>query len=155
MRPLGLDEVRKYAENMEFEAERFYRKAADTTRDASVRQLLLELAETESRHEDTAQKLGEEILTPSARQGGRNRAAHVPAAICAAGPGRPDGRIGLDAGAAVCRRLRHPNTWETFLVGMAASVGAGISMGFAEARPTTARSPVAARRGCAARCAGS
>ena len=40
MRPLGLDEVRKYAENMEFEAARFYRKAADTARDASVRKLL-------------------------------------------------------------------------------------------------------------------
>ena len=46
------------------------------------------------------------------------------------------------------------NTWETFLVGMAASVGAGISMGFAEAPPTTARSPAAARPGCAARSAG-
>ena len=38
MRPLGLDEVRKFAENMEFEAARFYRKAAETTRDVSVRQ---------------------------------------------------------------------------------------------------------------------
>ena len=46
------------------------------------------------------------------------------------------------------------NTWETFLVGMAASVGAGISMGFAEALPTTARSPDAARRWCAASSAG-
>ena len=39
-RPLGLDEVRKYAESMEFEAARFYRKAARTARDASIRQLL-------------------------------------------------------------------------------------------------------------------
>ena len=38
MRPLSLDEVRKFAENMEFEAARFYRKAAETTRDASIRQ---------------------------------------------------------------------------------------------------------------------
>ena len=37
MRPLGLDEVRKFAENMEFETERFYRKAAENARDASVR----------------------------------------------------------------------------------------------------------------------
>src|SRR3954469_153554 len=47
MRPLGLDEVRKYAETMEFEAARFYRKAAESARDASVRQLLIELAEAE------------------------------------------------------------------------------------------------------------
>ena len=40
MRPLGLDEVRKFAETMEFEAARFYRKAAETTRDVSVRKLL-------------------------------------------------------------------------------------------------------------------
>ena len=46
MRPLGLDDVRKFAENMEFEAERFYRKAAQTARDASVRQLLIELAQS-------------------------------------------------------------------------------------------------------------
>jgi rubrerythrin len=99
MRPLGLDEVRKYAENMEFEAERYYRKAAELARDVSVRQLLIELAEAEAGHESLAQR--------RARAGRRNRAAHVPAAICAAGPGRVDGWLGVDAGAAVCRRLRH------------------------------------------------
>ena len=67
MQPLQLDEVRKFAENMEFEAARFYRKAAETTRDASVRQLLLELAEIEAEHEGLAHKLGQQILTPSAR----------------------------------------------------------------------------------------
>src|SRR4029453_6763713 len=50
MQPLNLDEVRKFAETMEFEAARFYRKAAETTRDASVRQLLGELAEAEVDH---------------------------------------------------------------------------------------------------------
>ena len=63
MRPLGLEEVRKFAETMEYEAERFYRKAAETTRDASVRQLLTELAEIEAEHENLAHKLGETILT--------------------------------------------------------------------------------------------
>ena len=57
MRPLGLEEVRKYAEDMEFEAERFYRKAAAGARDASVRQLLIELAEAEAGHESLAHKL--------------------------------------------------------------------------------------------------
>src|SRR5262249_12416072 len=58
MRPLGLDEVRKFAEAMEFEAARFYRQAARSARDASVRQLLLDLAEIEDQHESLAQKLG-------------------------------------------------------------------------------------------------
>ena len=109
MRPLGLDEVRKFAENMEFEAERFYRRAAETTRDASVRQLLTELAEIEAEHENLAHKLGEHHPDRGrARQGGRDRAPHVRAAIRAAGPRRADGRLGLDAGAAVRRGLRHP-----------------------------------------------
>ena len=67
MRPLGLDEVRKYAANMEYEAARFYRKAAETARDASVRELLDQLAEAEDQHENLAEKLGEQILTKSAR----------------------------------------------------------------------------------------
>ena len=109
MQPLNLDEVRKFAENMEYEAARFYRKAAETTRDASVRQLLVELAETEAEHESLAHKLErEDPDAERARQGGRDRAADVPAAIRAAGPRRADGRLGLDAGAAVRRRLRHP-----------------------------------------------
>src|SRR5204862_1349104 len=67
MRPLGLEEVRKFAENMEFEAERFYRRATETTRDASVRKLLTELAEIEAEHENLAHKLGETILTTDVR----------------------------------------------------------------------------------------
>src|SRR5207302_11324973 len=66
-RPLGLDDERKYAETMEFEAARFYRQAARSARDASVRQLLLELAEIEDQHESMAQKLGQQILTKAAR----------------------------------------------------------------------------------------
>ena len=55
-RPLGLEEVRKFAENMEFEAERYYRKAAENARDASVRQLLVELGEAEAGHESLAHR---------------------------------------------------------------------------------------------------
>ena len=54
MSPLNLDEVRKFAENMEYEATRFYRRAAETTRDTSVRQLLVDLAEVEAEHEGLA-----------------------------------------------------------------------------------------------------
>ncbi len=107
--PLNLDEVRKFAENMEFEAARFYRKAAETTRDASVRQLLIELAEAEVEHESLAQQARAETPYPErARRGGRDRAAGVSAAICAARTCRADGRLGVDLGAAVRRRLRHP-----------------------------------------------
>src|SRR6202035_4957119 len=67
VRPLGLDEVRKYAAEMEFETARFYRKAAETTRDTSIRELLVRLAEAEDKHESYAEHLQEEILTKSAR----------------------------------------------------------------------------------------
>src|SRR5256886_11383518 len=67
MHPLNLDDVRKHAEDMEYEAARFYRRAAETTRDASVRQLVVELAEAEVEHEGLAHRLEQTILTPSAR----------------------------------------------------------------------------------------
>ncbi|HEX3858695.1 MAG TPA: ferritin family protein, partial [Pseudolabrys sp.] len=66
MRPLALDDVRKFAERMEEEAQHFYRKAAENARDVSVRQLLIELAEAEAGHESLAHKLTEEILTEGA-----------------------------------------------------------------------------------------
>ena len=53
---LGLDAVRKYAANMEYETARFYRKAAEGARDASVRELLIQLAEAEDKHEATAEQ---------------------------------------------------------------------------------------------------
>jgi erythrin-vacuolar iron transport family protein len=67
VRPLGLDEVRKYAEAMEYETARFYRKAAQSARDASLRELLNKLAEAEDEHENLAHKLGQTILTTTAR----------------------------------------------------------------------------------------
>src|SRR5580692_10965211 len=63
VRPLGLDEVRKYAAAMEYETARFYRKAAETARDASVRELLVQLAEAEDKHEALAEQLDKTILT--------------------------------------------------------------------------------------------
>jgi erythrin-vacuolar iron transport family protein len=66
-RPLGLDEVRKYAETMELEWANFYHKAARAARDSSIRELLDKLADAEDQHEVLAQKLGETILTKAAR----------------------------------------------------------------------------------------
>jgi rubrerythrin len=134
VRPLGLDEVRKYAANMEYETARFYRKAAEAARDASVRQLLIELAEAEDRHEITAERLGERVLTPD-RRAAEDEVAHRMFVLQYVQPGLAglmDGSVSTLAPLFAAAFATHA-TWETFLVGLAASVGAGISMGFAEA----------------------
>src|SRR5512144_1998443 len=134
MRPLGLEDVRKFAENMEFEAERFYRKAAETARDASVRQLLIELAEAEAGHESLAHKLSQTILTKGAREKEDETARRmfVLQYVQPGLAGLMDGSVSTLAPLFAAAFATH-STWETFLVGLAASVGAGISMGFAEA----------------------
>src|SRR2546430_16243727 len=134
MHPLNLDEVRKFAENMEYEAARFYRRATETTRDTSVRLLLLELAEAEVEHESLAHKLGQQILTPSARakEAETARRMFLLQYVQPGLAGLMDGSVSTLAPLFAAAFATH-NTWETFLVGLAASVGAGISMGFAEA----------------------
>jgi erythrin-vacuolar iron transport family protein len=133
-RPLGLVEVRKYAEAMEFEAARFYRQAARSARDASIRQLLLELAEIEDQHENLAHKLGQQILTKAARatEDETSRRMFVLQYVQPGLAGLMDGSVSTLAPLFAAAFATH-NTWSTFLVGLAASVGAGISMGFAEA----------------------
>jgi len=65
-RPLGLDVVRQFAEQMEFETARFYRRAAQSARDGAVRDLLNRIAAVEDKHEKLARELGKK-LTPQAR----------------------------------------------------------------------------------------
>jgi rubrerythrin len=134
VRPLGLAEVRKYAAEMEFEAARFYRKAAETTRDTSIRELLVGLAEAEDRHESYAEHLQEQILTKSARakEDETARRIFVLQYVQPGLAGLMDGSVSTLAPLFAAAFATH-NTWNTFLVGLAASVGAGISMGFAEA----------------------
>ena len=134
MRPLGLDDVRKFAEEMEFEAERFYRKAAETARDVSVRKLLIELAEAEAGHESLAHKLTEQILTKGAREkeDDASKRVFMLQYVQPGLAGLMDGSVSTLAPLFAAAFATH-NTWATFLVGMAASVGAGISMAFAEA----------------------
>jgi erythrin-vacuolar iron transport family protein len=134
VQPLGLDEVRKYAANMEYETARFYRNAAESARDASVRELLIHLAEAEDKHESLAEALDEKILTPSARSAEDETARRMfvlqyvqPGLV-----GLMDGSVSTLAPLFAAAFATH-QPWETFLVGLAASVGAGISMGFAEA----------------------
>jgi len=130
---LGVDQVRKYAADMEYEAARFYRKAAETARDASVRELLVTLAEAEDQHEAIAEKL-EDTITPSARRAEDETARRmfVLQYVQPGLAGLMDGSVSTLAPLFAAAFATH-QPWETFLVGLAASVGAGISMGFAEA----------------------
>jgi rubrerythrin len=134
VRPLGLVEVRKYAEAMEYETARFYRKAAQSARDASVRELLDKLAEAEDEHENLAHKLGQTILTTTARakEDETARRMFVLQFVQPGLAGLMDGSVSTLAPLFAAAFATH-NTWQTFLVGIAASVGAGISMAFAEA----------------------
>ena len=134
VRPLGLDEVRKHAETMEYETARFYRKAAQSTRDASVRELLDRLAEAEDEHESLAHKLGQTILTRGARakEDETARRMFVLQFVQPGLAGLMDGSVSTLAPLFAAAFATH-DTWATFLVGLAASVGAGISMAFAEA----------------------
>jgi rubrerythrin len=134
MPTLNLDQARKYAESMEFEAARFYRRSAEMARDVSVRKLLNELADIEEDHEHLAQKLGEQILTTDARaqEDETARRMFVLQYVQPGLAGLMDGSVSTLA-PLFAAAFATQSTWETFLVGMAASVGAGISMGFAEA----------------------
>ena len=134
VRPLGIDEVRKYAAEMEYETARFYRKAAAGARDASVRDLLDRLADAEDKHEDLAERLGERILTKDARanEDETARRMFVLQYVQPGLAGLMDGSVSTLAPLFAAAFATH-RPWDAFLVGMAASVGAGISMGFAEA----------------------
>jgi rubrerythrin len=130
---LGLDAVRKYAANMEYETARFYRKAAENARDASVRELLVQLAEAEDKHETIAGNLEDTIGTKArSAEDQTARRMFVLQYVQPGLVGLMDGSVSTLAPLFAAAFATHM-PWETFLVGLAASVGAGISMGFAEA----------------------
>lgn len=134
VRPLGLDAVRKYAETMEYETARFYRKAAQAAGDVAIRDLLDRLAEAEDVHENLAHKLGQSLLNTTARAR-EDETAHRMFVLQYVQPGLAglmDGSVSTLAPLFAAAFATH-NTWQTFLVGLAASTGAGISMAFAEA----------------------
>jgi erythrin-vacuolar iron transport family protein len=133
-RPLHIDVVRTRAHEMERAAARFYRQAMSRTTDASIRKLLGDLAEVEEKHDMKALNLEKQLLTDSARhdedEGERRR--FILQIIQPGLVGLMDGSVSTLAPVfAAAFATRDP--WNTFLVGLAASVGAGISMGFAEA----------------------
>jgi rubrerythrin len=133
-RPLSLDTVRENAELMEAESKRFYGRAARRSTDAAIRQLLGDLAAEESRHEAKAEQLEEKYLPPDVREKEHvaERRLFLLQVIQPGLAGLMDGSVSTLAPLFAAAFATH-NTWETFLVGLAASIGAGISMGFAEA----------------------
>ncbi len=134
VRPLGVAAVRKQAETMELETRRFYERASRMVTDASTRKLLGDLAEVEGKHVARAGRLEETYLTPeaSAQEETARRRLFVLQIVQPGLAGLMDGSVStlapLFAAAFATRQ-----SWDGFLVGLAASVGAGISMGFAEA----------------------
>jgi rubrerythrin len=132
-RTLGIDATRKFAEEMEYETARFYRRAAQTAHDDAVRDLLRQLAAAEDKHEELAHQLGEKI-SPQARdkEDQTARRMFVLQYIQPGLAGLMDGSVSTLAPLFAAAFATH-NTWSTFLVGFAAAIGAGISMAFAEA----------------------
>jgi rubrerythrin len=139
IRPLGIKTVRNLAETMEMETRRFYEQAARKVTDVSTRKLLMDLAEAEKKHSDFAESLEQKHLTPDARheEEEAHRRLFVLQVVQPGLAGLMDGSVSTLAplfaaafGAVVAGTGNH---WLPFKVGLAASIGAGISMGFAEA----------------------
>jgi rubrerythrin len=134
MVPLNLNAVRNLAESMETETQGFYRRAATRSEDVTIRKLLGDLADAEVEHEHRADELREENLPDSVRrhEDDHARQSFVLRVIQPGLAGLMDGSVSTLA-PVFAAAFASNNTWQTFLVGLAASVGAGISMGFAEA----------------------
>ena len=134
VRSRGVEQVRRQVALMELETQRFYARSAAQATDAEVRQLLGDLAEAERRHEVRSAELDPSRQPVSEREAEArvSRQLFLLQVVQPGLAGLMDGSVSTLAplfAAAFATR----NTWETFLVGLAAAVGAGISMGFAEA----------------------
>lgn len=134
VRPLGIEAVRKQVEVMELETLRFYERALEKVSDASTRKLLGDLAEVERQHHAKAETLEEQhvVTGQRAEEEKSKRRLFVLQIVQPGLAGLMDGSVSTLApifAAAFATR----SSWDAFLVGLAASVGAGISMAFAEA----------------------
>lgn len=133
VKSLPLETIRREAMIMEAQAHRFYRQAAQATSDLTIRKLLLDLAEAEKSHVSLAHRLGLAVA-PDARaeEDETARRMFVLQYVQPGLVGLMDGSVSTLA-PVFAAALATGSTWETFLIGTAAAVGAGISMGFAEA----------------------
>jgi len=134
VRPLGINTVRKQVEIMELETRQFYERALTKISDASTRKLIGDLAEIERQHQDFAAALEEEHLPADARKSEEQsqRRLFVLQIIQPGLAGLMDGSVSTLAPIFAAAFATH-KSWDAFLVGLAASIGAGISMAFAEA----------------------
>jgi rubrerythrin len=133
VRPLGIEKVRGQAEAMERQAQAFYFEAARRTEDASTRKLLDELAAAESDHQSLAQRLSMEHVPEKVgrKEEATERRQFILTYVQPGLAGLMDGSVSTLAPIFAAAFATH-DTWQTFLVGLAASIGAGISMGFTE-----------------------
>ncbi len=134
VRAMGIEAVRRHVQQMEQAAGRFYQQAASRTSDAGIRKLLGDLAEAELAHEHTAGAIEQKRLPGETRlaEDDNARKRFVLQIIQPGLVGLMDGSVSTLAPVFAAAFATH-NSWNAFLVGMAASLGAGISMGFAEA----------------------
>jgi rubrerythrin len=130
VRPLGLKTVQKTAETMEVETRRFYEAAGRRTTDTGIRQLLGDLAEEERNHAHTAEQIAQTKLSDDEKS--QAKRLFLLQVVQPGLAGLMDGSVSTLA-PLFCAAFATHSSWATFLVGLAASVGAGISMGFAEA----------------------
>lgn len=131
---LSLDRIRDEARQMEHDAQAFYETAAKSTTDADTRQLLGDLAAAEAGHSDRAGELVAKHIDTDADAEEKD-AAHRQFVLTWVQPGLAglmDGSVSTLA-PIFATAFATQDTWTTFLVGLAASIGAGISMGFTEA----------------------
>lgn len=133
MANLSLETIRHEAESMEASAANYYRQAIKRTSDASIRKLLGDLVAAETAHESLAHRLGMQVTdTPAALEEDETARRKFLLEIVQPGlVGLMDGSVSTLA-PLFATAFATQNTWDTFLVGVAASVGAGISMGLAE-----------------------
>jgi rubrerythrin len=132
--PIGPKAVRAAIESMESETSRFYNLAMARTTDALTRKLLGDLAEAEAKHTSSAGTIEKEHLTPDIRKSedAARRRSFVLQFVQPGLAGLMDGSVSTLA-PVFAAAFATKNSWDAFLVGMAASIGAGISMAFAEA----------------------
>ena len=130
---LNIEAMRKRAEVIELENYRFYKQAAERSKDPLVAKLLVRLAKAEKGHESLAARLGDQHVTADIKieEGETKRRLFLLQVIQPGLVGLMDGSVSTLA-PLFAAAFATGNTWATFLVGMAASVGAGISMGLAE-----------------------
>jgi rubrerythrin len=133
MRPLGMKVARRQAEIMEMEASRFYMRAASRTTDVHMRELLNLLADEERKHTRAASEYEEKHLTEKAKseEEESHKRLFVLQFVQPGLAGLMDGSVSTLAPLFAAAFATH-KSWDAFLVGLAASIGAGISMGFAE-----------------------